>query len=554
VVTGVSGGGRATLQAHLVAGTGVAASALAFALYARVAWPWLVLGWVGLVPWLAALDRMTSTRGVLLTGVAMSAAFVLGVFGWFAGAIQSYTGLAWPLALLLLVLLAPLLQPQFLVFALARHRARRAAGGALGLRAVLAGAGAYVGTEWAFGKLFADTLGHGLYASAWMRQAADLAGAHGLTFVLLLGNECARAAVRGAAARGSGRARLGRALAPAAGVAALASALLLYGAVRCQQLDRAPGRPAAAGVTAAVVQADISQYDRLAAELGTFEAVRTILDAHFALSGEALRRADLDLLVWPETVYPTTFGSPKSEDGAAFDREIAAFVARAGVPLVFGSYDAEGGEEFNAAVFLEARAQGPLAFETYRKASLFPLTERVPAVLESDLLRRWLPWLGTWKAGAGTDVVPLALPGGRTVRIAPLICYDAVDPAFALAAVRRGAELIVTLSNDSWFASGLGPRLHLVVSAFRSIETRRPQVRATNTGVSAIITATGAMLAVAGVHERATLVAAVAPAPQAATLMLAWGNWFGPAALLLGAALLAAPGLGPKARAGSVAR
>ena len=71
-----------------------------------------------------------------------------------------------------------------------------------------------------------------------------------------------------------------------------------------------------------MVQADISHYDRLRAEVGTFQAVRTIVDAHFALSAEALRRADLDFLVWPETVYPTTFGAPKSEDGAAFDRAV----------------------------------------------------------------------------------------------------------------------------------------------------------------------------------------------------------------------------------------
>jgi len=364
-----------------------------------------------------------------------------------------------------------------------------------------------------------------------MRQAADLAGAPGLTLVLVLGNECAAAV---------GRAGLGRrALAPAAGGLALVLALLAYGAVRSAQL--ASGE---APVTAGVVQADIGQYDRLAAEGGTFDAVRGILDAHFALSEEALRRADLDLLVWPETVYPTTFGSPKSPDGAAFDREIAAFVARTGRPLVFGAYDAEGGDEFNAAVFLEPATHGPLAFETYRKAVLFPLTERVPAPLESGFVRRWLPWLGTWKPGTRGAVVPITLRDGRSLRVAPLICYDAVDPGLVVDAVRRGAELILTLSNDSWFTAGQGPRLHLVVSAFRSLETRRPQVRATNTGISAVITATGELLGTAGVHERAVLVAAVRPEWEARTLVLAWGDWLGPAALACAAGLLGAPLLG----------
>jgi apolipoprotein N-acyltransferase len=125
------------------------------------------------------------------------------------------------------------------------------------------------------------------------------------------------------------------------------------------------------------------------------------------------------------------------------------------------------------------------------------------------------------------------------LRIAPLICYDAVDPGFALAAVRRGADLIVTLSNDSWLPAGA--RLHLVVSAFRSVETRRPQVRATNTGISAVITATGDVAATAGVHEAATLVATVVPDGRTTTLMLAWGDWFPPTALAAGALLLLAP-------------
>jgi len=495
-------------------------------------WPWVALGWVGLVPWLAVLDRAGSARAALGAGLLMSLAFVLAVFGWFAPAIRTYTGVTSPVALVLLLAAAPLLEPQLLTFALARHLARRAAVGFW--HATLACACAWVGSEWALPKLFGDTLGHGLYPSAWMRQAADLAGAPGLTFLLVVANECVLAALRALAA-GAG---LRRALAPAACVATLVLGLLGYGALRCHQLVADAERGGA--LTAGIVQADIGPYDRLRAHLGTFEAVRTILDTHFALSSALLERRALDLLVWPETVYPTTFGAPKSEGGAAFDREIAAFVARAGVPLVFGAYDREDGHEFNAAVFLEPAARGPLAFETYRKVSLFPLTERVPVAFESEWLRRRLPWLGTWRAGAGARVVTLALPGGRKLNIAPLICYDVLDPRLALGAARRGAELIVTLSNDSWFAAGPGPRLHLVGAAFLSIETRRPQLRATNTGISAVIAPTGEVLDALGVDQRGTLVAAVRPEIRATTLMVAWGDWFGPSALGAGLVLLAA--------------
>ncbi len=562
----------------------IAATALAFALYARVEWWWFGLGWVGLVPWLAVLERTSTLRRAILAGLLMSVAFVLAVFGWFAVAIANYTGAPLPVAVLIVILLAPVLQPQFLTYAAARRLIRSYGTGFLATAIV--GASIYVGSEWAIPKLFGDTLGHGFYASALMRQSADLAGAAGLTFILIIANECvlailmsilpptrapippfgegglggisrsddrrvrkippyppsSKGGIGGGTKGGSGRETSiwigrGRALvAPAACLLLLVLAPLAYGTLRLRQLRDEAG--AARPVTAGIVQADISRYARLAADMGTFDAVRMILDHHFSLSAQALERERLDLLVWPETVYPTTFGSPKSADGAAFDREIAKFVNEAGVPLIFGAYDVADGREYNAAIFLEPSADSRLTFDAYRKTSLFPLTERVPAVLELDVVRRWLPWLGTWQPGEPSGVMSVTLPRGETLRVAPLICYDAVDPGIAIAAVRAGAELIVTLSNDSWFASGQGPHLHLVVSAFRSIETRRPQVRATNTGISAVFDATGEMIASVGVHERASLVARVTPRRGPSTLMLAWGDWFGPLALVVGIVLL----------------
>jgi apolipoprotein N-acyltransferase len=180
----------------------------------------------------------------------------------------------------------------------------------------------------------------------------------------------------------------------------------------------------------------ISRYDRLEVELGTFEAVRHILETHFSLSAEALHSSRVDLLVWPETIYPTTFGTPKSADGAAFDRAIGAFVRDTGVPLVFGAYDADGTDEFNAAILLEPTADGSVGFDAYRKTRLFPFTEYLPRLLEREAVRRWLPWAGTWKPGSGPRVLGVTLPDGRTLRVAPLICYDALDSGFVAAVVR----------------------------------------------------------------------------------------------------------------------
>jgi apolipoprotein N-acyltransferase len=98
--------------------------------------------------------------------------------------------------------------------------------------------------------------------------------------------------------------------------------------------------------------------------------------------------------------------------------------------------------------------------------------------------------------------------------------------------------VLVTLSNDSWFAATPGAHLHLIVSAFRSIETRRPQLRVTNSGISAIIDASGELTATTTVGERRALVGSVPLVRSADTLMLRWGDWFGPCAFAAGALAL----------------
>jgi apolipoprotein N-acyltransferase len=522
------------LRAWLTAGAAVGLSALAYALYARAVWPWVVLGWVGLVPWLGVLDRVRTLRAAFGAGVAMAVAFELAVFGWFAVAIADYTGGPAVVGLVWVGLAAPLFQPQFVIVALVRTYVRGSDRGGT-IATVLVTAAAYVATESLAPKLFGDTLGYPLYGSVWLRQGADVAGVSGLTFVIVAVNECLRAALRAVGTRASTAAWWRQALTAAGSGLALVLALAAYGGWRCHQLAV---HSEAAALTVGIVQADLGHYDRMAEKIGRFETVRKIIDQHVALSAPALAHEDLALLVWPETVYPTTFGKPKSEDGAAFDHQIADFVAHAGVPLIFGSYDHDGTAEFNAAFFLAPDAGGPRPFAIYRKTRLFPLTERVPAFLDSARIRRAFPWLGTWSAGSGPMVVPVALRGGKSIRVAPLICYDVLDPELARESVRRGADVIVTLSNDSWFAFGPGPQLHMLGAAFRSIETHRPQVRSTNTGVSAVIDAAGTAIATAGVDERSTLIARIVPERRVTTLVVRFGEWLNPCAQVATVAIL----------------
>lgn len=501
------------------------------ALYVRGGHAWL-LGFVFLVPWLRSLDAGATLGGTLLRAWGMALAFTAAGFAWFGIALGQYVQIGAPAGLAILLLAAPLFQPQFLAFALVRRSVLRRHGAVC---AAFAGAAAWVAAESLLPKLLGDTLGHGLYPARLLRQGADVGGAAGLTVLLLLSNEAVSAAL---ALRAGGW----RAAAAPLALAALIPLLLAgYG------LAAVSGTPSASGTTLRVglIQSNLAAYERQRQERGTHAVVREILDTHFAMSYDAVMRQHADAVLWSETAYPTTFGHPKSEAGADFDRQITDIVDAAGVPFVFGTYDSDSSGEYNAAAFVQPGA-GLLGF--YRKTRLFPLTEYLPAWLDVPAVRRLLPWSGAWRAGNGARVFPLKLRGGREIPVLPLICRDDTDASLAIAGARLGAQAILTMSNDSWFtADPLGAQLHQAVAAFRSIETRLPQFRVTTNGYSAVIDARGTVLAGTRMGERTLVIADVAARTPAPTLMVLWGDWVGRAASAF-LVILAAWSLAPSVR------
>jgi apolipoprotein N-acyltransferase len=425
------------------AAAGALASAILLALFARLDPRLVHLGWVSLVPFMVTQARLTRVRHVLGQAWLLTMLFAISVFGWFSTAMADYTHSPHALGWVALTLAAPLLQPQIIVFAVTRFYTR----------SLTTAICAWLTCEWLYPKMLGDTLGYALYPAAEFRQCADIAGVAVLTAALLAVNAAISLHTRRSFALT---------------VTVLVS-LYVYGAARLHQ------DVAGELLRIGLVQTNLTDYEALARK-GTYAATQTILDVHEQLSREAID-AGAELIVWPETVYPTTFGTPKSDSGRDFDARIRAFPK----PLVFGTYDTDGVHEYNAAVVLPGG-------ETYRKRTLFPLTER------------------TWGTG---DISVITDTG-----IAPLICYDVVDAHLAHDLARDGARLLVTLSNDRWFQYGDGPELHLVVAAFRSVETHLPQARATTSGISALIDAHGQIRSRSRENTRETLVGDVVVPPR----------------------------------------
>jgi apolipoprotein N-acyltransferase len=93
-------------------------------------------------------------------------------------------------------------------------------------------------------------------------------------------------------------------------------------------------------------------------------------------------------------------------------------------------------------------------------------------------------------------------------RVAPFICYEVVYPEL-VARGARNSDLLLTISNDSWFGNSIGPLQHLQIAQMRALENGRYMIRGTNNGISAIIDQRGHILAQTEQFVEATLEAEV---------------------------------------------
>ena len=113
-------------------------------------------------------------------------------------------------------------------------------------------------------------------------------------------------------------------------------------------------------------------------------------------------------------------------------------------------------------------------------------------------------------------------------RFAVLICSEAIYPSLARAAAREGAEMLVVLGNDGWFGTRPAGAQHLDAVILRAVEIRRPVVRATTSGITALIDPRGMVAARVPQNEATTLIGDVRPIQGLGTTLYArFGDVFG---------------------------
>jgi apolipoprotein N-acyltransferase len=504
----------------------------ALIVFAFPPWGFSPLIWVALVPWFLVLRRQEKYYDAFIQGVWLSFFMSIGGFSWVAYVLKEFGNLPWAVAIFLFALYSLAGQPQFLVFGPLYRWIWKSRKTTPGLFHTLLLSTfvtfAYTSVDWCLPKLFADTLGHSFFNASWMRQSADLGGPFLLTFLVVFTNHCIANAFE------TFRQRREPSLWPAFqkslpeffAVACLIIAALVYGshqsALYSGLSDKAPQH-----LQAAVIQANIGDFDKVAAERGINGAAERILDTYTLLSDQALSlNPKPDVLIWPETAYPSTFRTPSTAADLARDQRVERFVKSRQVPLLFGGYDHQGLKDFNAFFFLSPAVTNDL--QVYRKNILLLFGEYIPGADEFKWIQDAFPQVGNFGRGIGPEVLNITTPQGETFRAGPVICYEVLFPAFVREAVRKGSEIILNITNDSWFGPYGEPELHLALSIFRSVENRIPLLRATNTGISALVTPDGEIKERTPIDEARIMSVSVPIIAPAWTLSKAWGEWFGP--------------------------
>jgi len=223
-------------------------------------------------------------------------------------------------------------------------------------------------------------------------------------------------------------------------------------------------------------------------------------------------RSEGRLIILPETALPLFLDQVPPQ----YLEELAAHARRNGGDVLIGIVEgSRAGGYYNSVISL-----GTAAAQRYRKSHLVPFGEFIP-------LRPVLAWIVNVLAiplqdfgRGGTDQRPLEVAGQR---VAVNICYE---DAFGEEIIRQlpEATLLVNVSNVAWFGRSIAPQQHLQISQARALESGRPMLRATNTGVTAIINPRGQVVASAPQFTTATVSRSV-QGYTGSTPYVRWGNY-----------------------------
>ena len=416
----------------------------------------------------AALSASGPTlRRPFLLGLLAGAVYFGGTLYWVVAVMTTYGGLATPVAALVGILLVVYLALYPACFAwLIAASVRR-----WSITAVWVSPFLWVGGEWVRSWMLNGfpwvMLGSSQASVIPIVQAASVVGVYGLSWIVAL--------------VGTAAAMLALTRRPRHRWAALAVVMFVGLIATLGMLRVARGTLTQTGTVLRVglLQGNVAQGQKWN------PAFRDMILTRYLELSRRVIGSGAGLVVWPEASTPFFFNLE-----AAMAQPIRRLAVETRTPFLIGTDELERREGhdsyYNAAVLVGADGRSRA---TYKKMWLVPFGEYVP-------FKRILFFVGPL-----VEAVSDFTPGGEPVvfdldghRISVAICYESIAPWISRAFVRRGSQLLATITNDAWFGRSSAAYQHFEQGAIRAVEEGRYVVRAANTGISGAVDPYGRVL------------------------------------------------------------
>jgi apolipoprotein N-acyltransferase len=459
--------------------------------------PWFFpLAWVAFVPLFFVIDRANSLRRAVFYGWLMGLTAHLIGFHWLTYTISVFGGFPFAVSVVVFVLYAALQGVQMALLALL---VRRIGFGPL----MLFPAFFWVVCEFLFPLLFPWYIANSQVSFLWLIQTADLVGPYGTGFIVMWFNAALYHALFD-----NSEAR--RKILPLAYASLAIVVVLIYGFQRLQSVseEMAVAGKLPVGAVQGNVDIDMKWNPVLAQKnLAHHRQLSDKLDA-------------VPLVIWPESAIEALI----PESLQTLPRDFLPTFKAARAYFIYGAKSFRGTpgqpnfKAFNTAFFTDAKGQ---ILARYHKQVLLAFGEYLPFAK----LLSWIPampFADGFTPGPGPAVFHLP----RSIRIAPLICYEDLMPELGRKFVSETrANVLVNLTNDAWYGKSVGPWQHLRLAQSRAIETRRSLLRVTNTGVTSLVNAKGEVVKLLPMFTSAVMHTEVDVLNET-TYYVQFGDWF----------------------------
>lgn len=210
----------------------------------------------------------------------------------------------------------------------------------------------------------------------------------------------------------------------------------------------------------------------------------------------------LDLIIWPETATPVFLKSP-----GKYQDLVKHLVDRLNTPILTGTaiYESKNHDIFNGAILIEPYRN---IEQEYRKIHLVPFGEHIPFDRQIPILRK--VDFGEGDYTPGNSVTVFEIP---EFKFSCLICFESIFTGLPRSAVRKGAEVLLNITNDGWFGKISGAQQHNNMAILRSVENGVVLLRSANTGISMIVDQFGRVMVEKPLFVEETIVAPVSVDP-----------------------------------------